>query len=89
MDPVVVTRRKDNLFHMLIDAVGGVQYKLIMFVMLCFFVVSTDMFVHRVLSKIPDATLYEQPTTWGVTVQAMFLAIGFIVFDALIRLGVL
>lgn len=90
MDPIVVSKRNHgDLFRMLIDAIGSVQYKLAGMMFAFFIVLSTDMFLQRVLVHIPDAMSGGQPTSWGVTVQGMFLALAMIIFDALIKLEVL
>lgn len=89
MDPIVVSKRNGgDMFRMLIDAIGSVQYKLAGFVFAFFILISTDMFLYRVLAHFPDAMSSGQPTSWGVTLQAMFLALAMIIFDALIKLGV-
>lgn len=89
MDPVVVSKhQRGDLFRMLIDAIGSVQYKLAGFVFIFFIILSTDMFLYRVLSHIPDTMSAGQPTSWGVVMQGMFLAIAMILFDALIKLEV-
>lgn len=89
MDPIVVSKQNSgDLFRMLIDAIGSVQYKLAGFVFAFFILISTDMFIHRVLRNIPDTMDGGQPTSWGVTIQGMFLALAMIIFDALIKMGV-
>lgn len=89
MDPVVVHKRGGgDMFRMLIDAIGSVQYKLAGFIFIFFILISTDMFIYRVLAHVPDAMSAGQPTSWGVTVQAMCMALALIIFDTLIKIDI-
>ena len=50
-----------------------------------FLLISSDVFINRVLSQFQGAVDYKNPTSWGVFLQGLFLAIICIFMDAIIR----
>ncbi len=89
-DPIVVsTSPPDDITSILIDIVGHVQFKFLGLMIIIFIMISSDVFINRALSTFKGAVDYKCPTSWGVCLQGMFLALIMIIIDALIRQNVI
>jgi len=85
-DPIETKKRAaKDLVSWVCDMLGSIQWKLVGFVFLIFIIVSSDVFVGRVLSQFNGAVDLKYPTSWGVILQGLFLSMGLIMIDALIR----
>lgn len=85
-EPIVVhSTTPDNLISIVNDMVSNIQFKFIGLMVIIFIMLSSDVFINRVLGTFPNAVDAKTPTSWGVTLQAAFLAIGMIGTDAMIR----
>ena len=85
-EPIIVSRQvPDDITSVLVDIVSHVQFKLIGLMLTIFILLSSDVFINRALSKFKGAVDYKTPTSWGVCLQGMFLAIIMIIIDGLIR----
>lgn len=85
-EPILVhTTKSDSLIGIVNDMLMSIQYKLIGMMMIVFIVLSSDVFINRVLASFTGAVDYKQPTSWGVVLQMMFLAIALIGADVMIR----
>jgi hypothetical protein len=85
-DPILLYRRApDDLAAILVDIVSRIQYKFIGLLIIVFVLLSSDTFINRILSRFDNAVNYKCPTSWGVCIQAIFLALIMIIIDMLIR----
>lgn len=78
-------KESSDLAALIADGLYSIQYKLLIFTLLIFVLVSSDIFINRVLSKFNDAVDYKTPTSWGVTIQGLFLVLSMIILDALVK----
>ena len=84
--PIVVhSDTPDDLISVMNDLVSHVQSKFIGLMVIVFILLSSDVFINRILSTFSGAVDYKSPTSWGVTLQSMFLAISMMAIDAMIR----
>lgn len=81
----ILSEAPDNMSEMLIDSISKIQIKLFGLMFLIFMFLSTDIFINRVLSHIPNAVDMKTPTNWGVAIQATILTICMIFIDVLIN----
>lgn len=85
-EPIKISEKSpDALTSMFGDMIGSIQYKLFGLMFIVFLILSSDMFINRVLSKIDGAVDMKYPTNYGTMLQGMFLAIIMIIIDALIK----
>lgn len=84
-DPIIVGRRPDDFASVIFDLLSNIQYKLLGLMLLVFLIISSDVFINRALAKFSGAVDYKYPTTWGTTLQGLFLVIACIFIDAAIR----
>ncbi len=85
-DPIMVTGRcPDDFTSIVLDLFGSIQYKLFGMMFVVFVILSSDVFINRVLSQIKGAVDMKYPTSWGVLLQGMFLVITCIILDASIH----
>ncbi len=74
----------DTMTKGMLNAIGGINYQMIMFLIIIYVLLSSDTFINGVLSKISGAvTAAAYPTSYGVFVQSMFLATMYLIIDAL------
>lgn len=78
-----------NLSRPIADMFKGIQYKLFALMFFTFIVLSSDVFVTRVLCRFPGATDQKNITSWGTILQGLFLVLACLIFDIIIRLGVI
>lgn len=79
----------DDIMSMIMGAVGNMQWKffIILFAVLIF--ANTDVFTDRIMSKFTNAVEGRTLTNWGTFIQ-IFMVIGILmVFDVLIKQGIL
>lgn len=89
-DPITTSNCPDDFTSIINDLVGGIQFKLFGLMFIVFILLSTDIFVGRVLSKFDGAVDHSipgcsMPTSWGVFLQGLFLGLACIIMDAAIR----
>ncbi len=82
------TATKSSFVEIISDAVKGVQYKLFIMMFLFFLFLSSDTFVNRALSRIDGAVDYKTPTSYGTSLQGLFLVMACMIADIFINLGV-
>lgn len=80
-------KQPDDLASVMIDFFTSLNIKLILFIVILFLFVSSDIFVDKVLDRFSGATSNKRPTTKGIFLQAGFLALFYITVDLLIQLG--
>jgi hypothetical protein len=76
---------KDNFLTMIMDIIGGVQYKFLGALFLVFLFVTSDIFVLGALERISGAVEYKNPTPYGAVLQGVVLVLIMLVVDPLIR----
>jgi hypothetical protein len=84
-DPITLDTRVNDLSAIAWDVLSGIQYKLFMFMLLVFYIVSSDVFVGRVLGRFGGATKNKQATSYGVFLQGMLLVMMMVIVDAGIK----
>lgn len=80
---------KDDLIEATSDALYSLNFKHIIFMALIFLFIVSDVFIDRVLSRIDGATINKEATTKGTFIQMFILVLMYILFDLLIKWGVL
>ena len=80
---------KDNYLDMLVDAIQNIPYKWLGYMFVIFMIVSSDMFIIRVLSKFSGAVDLKTPTNWGTVMQGLFLVLAMLVITGLIQQNVI
>lgn len=80
-DSDTVEEAPDSIYDMASGFLGQIKFSAAIFIIVMFVILSTDVFVIKVLSKIDGSTDYGQPTFKGTVIQAMFLAIAYMLFD--------
>lgn len=68
---------------------GQIQYKLLFGILGMFLFLSSTYYMENVLAAFDGAIELGAPTSWGYGITLMFLAMGFILLDSMIRTGVL
>jgi hypothetical protein len=85
-DPLTPTKKApDDLVAIALDILGSIQYKFLGLLMIVFIILSSDVFIGRVLSRFQGAVDYKCPTSWGVILQAMCLVLLMMIIDCAIR----
>ncbi len=84
-DPILLTRRPDDLASIIMDIASHIQYKFLALLLVVFILLSSDIFINRILSSFRGAVDYKCPTSWGTSLQGLFLVLIMIIIDALIR----
>lgn len=74
----------DDLIPLLGKTLGSIRYKFFVFLFFLFLLISSDVFVSRLLSRFDHATSMGCPTSYGKLLQGGALIIGGIALDALI-----
>jgi len=84
-DPIKITNKPDDLIWVGIDMFAHIQFKLIGLIFLAYILLSSSVFINRILSTINGAVDYKNPTSYGVILQGILLVIIFVVLDILIK----
>lgn len=78
----------DDFSPLLSSVFGCIRYKFFLFLFFLFLIISSDVFIVRLLSKIDNATVMGTPTSYGKLVQGAALIAGGMVIDGLCNLGI-
>lgn len=85
-DPIMVSGRcPDDFTSIVLDIVGSIQFKLFGMMLLIFIIISSDVFINRVLSGFQGAVDQKCPTSWGTFLQGLFLVLTCVLIDAAIH----
>lgn len=85
-DPIMFYRNApDDFASIILDIATHVQYKFLVLMLVVFIILSSDVFINRVLSKFSGAIDHKSPTNWGTFLQGLFLVISMIIIDVFIR----
>lgn len=88
-DRISISKCPDELSTMLFDALSGINWKIVFMLLLIYMIISSDVFINRVLSKFKWATDGKDTTSWGTFLQGLFMAIFFIIADIAIKQKIL
>ena len=77
--------RPNDFTDIVSDAIVGARYKFFLLLALMFFVISSDVFINRVLISFVGAVNGKYPTNWGTFLQGLFLVITCVMIDILIN----
>jgi len=87
--PLTSGKQPDEFSTVIADAISGVNIKVLISLFLIFMVITSDVFVARVLSNVTGATEYKHPTNYGTVLQGIFLVFLFLLVDVGINYGVI
>jgi hypothetical protein len=79
----------ESCIDMIFDALQNIPYKWLLCLFAVFMIVSSDMFIVRVLASFEGAVNLRSPTNWGTILQGLFLVLAMLLADGLIRQGVI
>lgn len=82
-------KKLGDFYQIFNDVFGRIQFKFIGFAFIVFMILSTDTFINRILNVFSNAVAGGIPTSWGTTLQGLFLVLALLVIDPLIRLKVI
>lgn len=80
-------KRPDDLTSAFMGFFSTLNYKLLLFLFLIFLLVTSDIFVEKILGKIDGATSHRDPTTKGTFIQGFFLVFFYMIMDLVTKLG--
>lgn len=86
---VAVEKKSSTLMETLLEFASNIQFKLFAFILIIFIIISSDVFVNRVLSKIDGTVVGRDITLWGTFMQGLILVIISIILDIGIRFGLI
>ncbi len=87
--PVTTKKKSSDFMNMITDAASKIQVKLFSFIFVIFLIISSDVFVTKILGNIRGAVDYKYPTNWGVIIQGLFLVVAAMIMDFVIRVGMI
>lgn len=83
-DPLSINK-PDDFTDILSDAIVGVKYKFFFLLAAIFFMISSDVFINRVLNSFQGAVNGKHPTNWGTFLQGLFLVLVCVIIDILLK----
>ncbi len=83
----LTTKSPSDFLSLVGSAIKGVRCKFLILLFVFFLLISSDVFVDRVLSKIDDAVNMGHPTSYGTIIQGVLLIICVMVLDGLTAVG--
>jgi len=83
-DLLITGRRPDDVTSIIMDMISHVQFKFVALMFLMFIFLSSDVFINRILATFKGAVNQKTPTTYGTTLNGLFLVIAMIIIDAFI-----
>ncbi len=85
-DPITVRGKcPDDLTSVIFDILSSVQYKLLGLMLVIFLILSSDVFINRILSQFNGAVNHKCATSWGTYLQGLFLVLGCITVDIAVK----
>lgn len=85
-DPIIVcTGCPDDFTAVFTDILSKIQWKLFGIILFVFIMLSSDVFINRVLVKFDGAVDHKYPTSYGTVLQGLFLVIACIFIDVAVR----
>jgi len=80
-------QKSDDFSSIFMDCMTTINFKLLLFLFLVFVLVTSDVFVDKILSKCNGATENRNPTMKGTFIQGFVVVILYILLDLIIKLG--
>lgn len=78
--------RPTDFVPMLEDMVKEIPCKMMFIMFLVFMLLSSDVFINRILARVDGAVSYiDTPTTYGTCLMALMFIVLFAVFDVLVK----
>jgi len=68
-----------SLSDMVVGTFEQVDFKMAGCLFLLFVILSSDVFINRILSRFQGAVDYQMPTNWGVILQSSFLVLAYVI----------
>lgn len=81
--------KKDNLWSIILSIGSKFDFKMMIILFLLFIIITSDVFVDRILSRFGGAVNLNIPTTWGTVLQGLLLVFSYVLFDILVTYEVL
>jgi len=88
-EAIITSQSPDDIGTMVLELAGKINYKLALLLLFIFLVLTSDVFIGRVLSRFPGAVEYKSSTSYGTVLQGILLVIFFVCLDVLIRVDVI
>jgi hypothetical protein len=88
-EPIRIVKTNDAVGTMFVDMLSKINFKIAFFLLFAFIIISSDVFVNRILYNFGGATEGKNTTNYGAALQGMFLALGYIIMDIFVRSGVI
>lgn len=86
MDSDPLPDAHDDFCSIFTDVIGHIPFKFLTLMFVVFMVLSTDTFINRVLGVFSGAVTNGIPTSYGTTLQGLFLVLAMVMIDPLIKL---
>lgn len=85
-DPIIFYRKTpDDFTSVILDIASHIQFKSLALMLVVFLILSSDVFINRVLSKFSNAVDHKCSTNWGTFLQGLFLVMSMMIIDIFIR----
>ena len=88
-DGLMSSNEKYSFSSMFADMLSQVHYKLFSLMFIIFLLVSSDVFIMRLLSQFNGAVDYKCPTSYGIILQGIFLVLACVMLDVAIEKNVI
>ncbi len=88
-EPIRIVKTNDAVGTMFVDLLSKINFKIALFLLFTFIIISSDVFIGRILCNFSGATEGRNTTNYGAAIQGMFLAVGYIIMDIFVRSGVI
>ena len=76
----------DDFPSLLIKLLGSINLKVAIFIFILGMFIFSDIFIKNILSGFPEGVSdINSPTTYGTTIQLLFLVMGYILLDLLVQ----
>jgi hypothetical protein len=82
-------KERDDFPSLGIDLLKKINFKVAIFLFAISFLLNSDIFIEKVLTKFKNAVNGDLPTSKGIVIQLVMLTIGYIIIDLFVQSGVL
>lgn len=79
------SKSPDDFYSLFNDFTESCNFKLLGGLFIIFMILSSDVFLNRILSRFKNAVEYNTITTWGIMIQGIIMVIAMIMLDVLIK----
>lgn len=81
--------KKDNLWSVILSVGAKFDFKMMIILFILFIIITSDVFIDRILAKFNGAVNLNIPTAWGTVIQGVVLVLAYVLFDILVTYDVL